>query len=922
MTGPSSPARKRVLGQALVELRGARVVLLFGAYVAFSALWQIYQWGGDDYETLIDNSLILPINVWAIVMANRVGQSPGLSVETRRGWTIMSWAFLANLFGQVAYLIIESVLRQPPFPSIADLGFLAFYPLMLWGVLSFPLITRTSEERLRFWFDSAIILVGTGMVLWHFIVRPLVVADGVDTLESSLAIAYIVGDIVLVLCIATIWLRRPDSSTRVALYLVALGLVAICVNDVAFAYIEVWNGYEGGTWADGCWNIGMFLLAAGAHYQLWRVQRASDPTTDEEAASSPLGWLPYLMIITGYILLIWLAGSAQGDQIWELVLGAVLITAMMMARQVASGRENSQLLAEITERRGEARLSSLLQNLSDMIAVCDASGNLAYWSPSFLRSLGWEEGDMTNRSLLAAVHPNDEARVRSYLQDISHKAGVAPPVEFRLIRGGEEWSNVEATASNLIDDENIRGIVVNIRDVSERKTLEHQLTHQAFHDTLTGLANRALFRDRVQHALARNARTLNFPTVLFLDIDDFRTVNDTLGHAEGDQLLVSISQKLRSVLRIGDTAARVGGDEFAVLVEDIREPEEAASIAERLIETLREPVQIKGRDVTVQASVGIALQSSPREDADDLMRNADVALYSVKAFGKSSYAVFSPEMHQHMVNRLSVRSDLDGAVDRGEFRLHYQPIVSLESEELVGLEALVRWQHPERGVVPPAEFITLAEETGHIIDIGKWVLLEACGQLRQWHDLHPGDARAPLLMSVNLSSRQLEHPELVDYVSDALLRSRLDPSYLTLEITESVLMQHTEVNIRKVRQLSQLGLALAVDDFGTGYSSLSYLRRFPVKILKVDKSFIEGIEDDAEAETLVRAIVSLGHALNLQVVAEGIEHGGQLERLRTMGCDKGQGFLFGKPLTAEDLTTRLASLPPSLARRIHVDMAA
>jgi EAL domain-containing protein (putative c-di-GMP-specific phosphodiesterase class I) len=294
----------------------------------------------------------------------------------------------------------------------------------------------------------------------------------------------------------------------------------------------------------------------------------------------------------------------------------------------------------------------------------------------------------------------------------------------------------------------------------------------------------------------------------------------------------------------------------------------------------------------------------------------------VKAFGKSSYAVFSPEMHQHMVNRLSVRSDLDGAVDRGEFRLHYQPIVSLESEELVGLEALVRWQHPERGVVPPAEFITLAEETGHIIDIGKWVLLEACGQLRQWHDLHPGDARAPLLMSVNLSSRQLEHPELVDYVSDALLRSRLDPSYLTLEITESVLMQHTEVNIRKVRQLSQLGLALAVDDFGTGYSSLSYLRRFPVKILKVDKSFIEGIEDDAEAETLVRAIVSLGHALNLQVVAEGIEHGGQLERLRTMGCDKGQGFLFGKPLTAEDLTTRLASLPPSLARRIHVDMAA
>jgi diguanylate cyclase (GGDEF)-like protein/PAS domain S-box-containing protein len=897
------------------------MVLLFGAYVAFTALWQIYQWGGEGYKTLIGNSLIVPINVWAILLAVRVSRAPSLSAETRRGWLIMAWAFAANLFGAVAYLIIESVLRQPPFPSMADLGYLAFYPLMLWGVMSFPRVTKTSEERLRFWFDSAIVLVGTGMVLWHFIIRPLALADGVDPLESGLAIAYIVGDIVLVLCIATIWLRRPDSATQVALYLVTLGLLAICVADVAFAYLQLFSRYEGGDWPDGFWNIGMFLLAVGAYHQLSASQKATQ-STETDGGGSPLGWLPYLIITTGYVLLVWVARSAQGDQIWELILGAVLLTAMVMARQVASARENSRLLAQITERRGEARFRSLLQNLSDMIAVCDVSGNLVYWSPSLLRALGWETDEVTGRSFLAAVHPNDEARVRSYFQDVSHNAGVAPPVEFRLIRRGDEWSNVEATASNLIEDENVRGIVLNIRDVSERKVLESQLTHQAFHDTLTGLANRALFRDRVQHSLARNARTLNTPAVLFLDIDDFRTVNDSLGHAEGDQLLVMISQRLRSVLRVGDTAARIGGDEFAVLVEDVREADEAASIAERLIEVLHEPVAVKGRDVTVQASVGIALQSSPREGADELMRNADVALYSVKAAGKNSYAVFSPEMHEHVVNRLSVRSDLEGAVDRGEFLLHYQPIVSLASEELVGLEALVRWQHPERGMVPPAEFISLAEETGQIIEIGKWVLSEACRQLRDWHDGLPDDGWAPLYVSVNLSSRQLEHPELVDHVSEALLRSHLDPSFLTLEITESLLMQHTEVNIRKIRQLSQLGLALAVDDFGTGYSSLSYLRRFPVKILKVDKSFVDGIEDDMDAETLVRAIVSLGHALNLQIVAEGIEHTSQLERLRAMGCDKGQGFLFGKPLTAEELTTRLTSLPPSLARRMHVGVAA
>jgi diguanylate cyclase (GGDEF)-like protein/PAS domain S-box-containing protein len=921
-TRRSFAARSRVLGQALAEVPGASAVLVLGVYIVIAALWQIYQWGDERYKSLIANSLVLPINVWALVMATRVSRSRALSVETRRGWSIMALAFLANLVGQVAYLVIESVLQWPPFPSIADLGFLAFYPLMLWGVLSFPRITRSNEERLRFWSDSAVILVGAGMGLWYFVVRPLAFANGVDPLERSLATAYIVGDTILVLCVATIWLRRTDSTTQGALYLVTLGLLAICINDVAFAYVEVLDRYTGVYWADGFWNVGMFLLAVAAHYQLWGAQRASEPPTSEDPPGSPLSWLPYLMVTTGYVLLVWSARSAQGDQIWVHVLGVVVFTAMVIARQMASVRETSQHLAQVTERRGEARLSSLLKNLADLIAVCDASGKLVYWSPSFGRALGWDEGEIKDRSFFAAVHPHDEGLVRSYLQDVLHNATVAPHVEFRLIRRGETWSNVEVTASNLIDDENVRGIVLNMRDVSERKVLESQLIHQAFHDTLTGLANRALFRDRVQHALARNTRTLNSPAVFFFDIDDFRTLNDTLGHAEGDQLLLSISQRLQSVLRAGDTAARIGGDEFAVLVEDVRDPDEVASIAERLIHVIREPFQVRERDVTIQASVGIAIQSSPREGADDLMRNADVALYSVKAAGKNSYATFSPEMHQHLVNRLSVRSDLEGAVERGEFRLHYQPIVALDSDELMGLEALVRWQHPERGMVPPAEFIPLAEETGQIVEIGKWVLIEASRQLREWHELHPDDGRPPLYVSVNLSSRQLDYPKLVDYVSEALQRSQLDPSCLMLEITESMLMQNTELNIRKLRQLSQLGLALAVDDFGTGYSSLSYLRRFPVKILKVDKSFVDGIEDDADAETLVRAIISLGHALNLQIVAEGIEHAGQLERLRQMGCDRAQGFLYGHPLRAEELTARLTTLPPNLARRMSFGRAA
>jgi diguanylate cyclase (GGDEF)-like protein/PAS domain S-box-containing protein len=908
--------------QASMAGRGTVAVLVFGLYVVSTLLWQINRWGGDENKSLIGNALILPVNVWAVFLAFRTSRSRVLPWATRHGWAIMAWAFLANLWGQVAYLVLESVIHVAPFPSIADVGFLGFYPLMLWAVLSFPRITKTREERLRFWFDASIILIGCGMLLWHFIVRPVAIAAGADPFVKGLSVAYIVGDIVLLFGIATILLRRPDSATQLPMYLVTLGLLSICVADVAFAYLGGFHAYEAGDWPDAFWTLGMYVLAVAAHCQDRKAQRAPASHAEVDGSSSPLGWLPYLMIVMGYLLLVGVARTAQSNEIWELILGAVLLTALVMSRQVASARENNRLMAQITERRGEARMTSLLQNLSDMIGVCDATGRLVYWSPSLARAIHWEPDVDMERSFLAAVHPTDEARIRSYLQDVSKNAGVAGPIEFRLIRGGDQWINVEAIASNLIDDENVRGIVLNMRDISERKLLESQLTHQAFHDTLTGLANRALFHDRVEHALARNARTLNQPAVLFLDIDDFKTVNDSLGHVEGDQMLATIAERLRRYVRAGDTAARIGGDEFAVLLEDIRDIDDATSIAERLIDVLREPVHVQGHDVSVQASIGIAVRTSRAEGADDLLRNADVALYSAKASGKNSFAVFSPEMREIVLNRLSVRSDLEGAVERGELRLHYQPIVSLDSDELVGIEALVRWQHPERGVIPPVEFIPLAEETGQIIGIGKWVLLEATRQMREWHHVLPADGRAPLFVSVNLSSRQLEHPDLVDQVSQALLQSQLDPAQLTLEITESVLMQHTEVNIRRLRELSELGLSLAVDDFGTGYSSLSYLRRFPVKTLKIDKSFIDGIQDDAEAETLVRAIVGLGRALNLEIVAEGIEQNSQLELLRAMGCDRGQGYLFGKPLTAEELTTRLTSLPPNLARRIHFSRAA
>ena len=337
------------------------------------------------------------------------------------GWAIMGWAFLSNLWGQVAYLALESILHVPPFPSIADVGTLGFYPLMLWGLLSFPRITKTREERLRFWFDASIILIGCGMVLWHFIVgrwqrrKPPI-------RSRRFSVAYIVGDIVLLFGIATILLRRPDSATQVPMYLVTLGLLSICVADVAVAYLGGFHAYQSGDSQDGFWTFGMYLLAVRLTIRIGSLGERRKPC-GRGGRRSPLGWLPYLMIVMGYLLLVWVARTAQSNQIWELILGAVLLTALVMTRQVASARENSRLMAQITERRGEARMTSLLQNLVNMIAVCDATGRLFYWSPSLSRTIRWEPGAEIDRSFLAAVHPSDEARIRSYLQDVSNNPG-------------------------------------------------------------------------------------------------------------------------------------------------------------------------------------------------------------------------------------------------------------------------------------------------------------------------------------------------------------------------------------------------------------------------------------------------------------------------------------------------------------------
>jgi diguanylate cyclase (GGDEF)-like protein len=445
--------------------------------------------------------------------------------------------------------------------------------------------------------------------------------------------------------------------------------------------------------------------------------------------------------------------------------------------------------------------------------------------------------------------------------------------------------------------------ITNARLFEMERAHTAELSYRAFHDPLTRLANRALFMERVEEALTEDADTPRRLAVLFLDLDNFKMVNDSLGHAAGDRLLVAVAGRIDGSLGHGDIAARFGGDEFAVLLRDAVDDFAVTSSAGRILDSLRNPFSIGGHEVFIGASIGIAVPGEKADTVDDLLRNADVAMYMAKDTGKGRYAVFAPEMHEAAVERMQLEADLQRAIKRDEFVVHYQPTVELASGKVTGMEALVRWRHPTKGLLPPADFIPLAEETGLILHIGRWVLHEACRQAVEWSDDRPH--RVPLSMSVNLSARQLQLNTVIDDVAAALDDTGLAPERLTLELTETVLMQDTGEVVPRLMRLKELGVQLAIDDFGTGYSSLSYLHKFPIDILKIDKSFTGNLRRGTGEGVLTHAIIRLARTLRLRTVAEGIERPEQVGKLQAMGCQFGQGYYFAEPMAAEDAIERV-----------------
>jgi diguanylate cyclase (GGDEF)-like protein/PAS domain S-box-containing protein len=555
--------------------------------------------------------------------------------------------------------------------------------------------------------------------------------------------------------------------------------------------------------------------------------------------------------------------------------------------------------AEEALRASEERFRALVQNASDLIAILEQNGAVRYESPSHQRVLGHAADEHLGRGFLDLVHVEDRPEVAASLRALVDHPGEIATLEYRRRHRNGTWKFIESTASNLLAHPAVAGIVLNSHDITERKQSEERLIHDALHDELTGLPNRALFMDRLRLSMERSRREPDRLTiVLFLDIDRFKIVNDSLGHLVGDELLVQLSGSLTAALRPTDTIARVGGDEFAVLLDGAKDAADAEQIAARIHERLIAPINLRGHEIFLTASIGIAMHTPEYERPEDLLRDADTAMYRAKSMGPACHVVFNRGMHQFVMARLQLETDLRRALERGQLRVFYQPFIDLRTGEVSGFEALLRWQHPLHGIILPDEFLSVAEETGLIVPMGRFVLEESCRHIRELQDRHPGHRR--LRLSVNLSNKQFFQADLFDQVRRALLSSRLDPACLGLEITEGVIIQHAESASTRFARLKSLGVQLYLDDFGKGYSSLNYLHRFPMDILKIDRSFVSRIEEAEGNVAILEAIVTLAHQLGMEVVAEGIQTAGQVKKIRSLGCEYGQGYLFSKPVPADE----------------------
>ncbi|AGL17405.1 bifunctional diguanylate cyclase/phosphodiesterase [Actinoplanes sp. N902-109] len=814
-------------------------------------------------------------------------------------WYLISAALVFFVSGDTVYYVKTALGQTPPFPDWSDVLYLLVYPLLAGGLVLF-IRSRAGQGNRAALLDAAVPTVSLGLLSWVYMIAPYTRDTELTVLEKAVSVSYPLGD-VLALAILLRLLTAPGHKPRAVTWL-TLSLVGLLFSDVVYGLARLDSNWQVG----GPIDLGWIVFYAAAGYA------ALDPSMRELTMGNARSWaaLPTggrrLILLTAAALIapgVLLAQDLTGDVTDAPVIaaGSALMFLLVMARVGGLLTERVALASEITRRDSEAYFRTLIQSASDVILIVGEDDRIRYASPSAGTLLG--HGDLTGEPvtlLVADVHHN---QLREALAVARAGSVDTDALDFTAVTAEHRLLQVECTIRDLRAESTVAGLVLTVRDVTERRQLENDLAHQAFHDGLTGLANRELFRNRLEYAYAGSVAAGRELGVVFVDLDDFKEVNDTLGHAIGDQLLIAVGRRITQAIGGPSTAARMGGDEFAALVEVGPGLPGAEEIAERVVAALLVPVELSDGHggthvVSGAASVGVATSldaTSPTE----LLRHADLALYLAKGAGKGTWQRYRSDLHTAMVERLALRTALHEAVDAEQFVLQYQPIVDVSSQAVVGVEALVRWRHPEKGLLGPYHFIELAEENGAIVGIGEWVLRESLRQIARWHAEQP-DATLRYI-SVNVSARQFRQPGFVDRVRAALTEAGARPEWLLLEITESLVLRDAEQVWADLEALRALGVRIAIDDFGTGYSSLSYLRQMPVDVLKIDKSFIDDIVASKQQRALVNAIVTLARNLDLTVVAEGIEDAGQHALLARMGCPYGQGYLFSKPVWPADV---------------------
>jgi diguanylate cyclase (GGDEF)-like protein/PAS domain S-box-containing protein len=885
-----------------------RITVALLVYIVAAILLTFVDGGSSRAFEVLNLYSDSPASILAAVLAGAAARG-STDPAARRTWWLLAAALACYSAGNLLHATYW-LFDVDPFPSIGDVFYLAFYPLVFAAVLTVVRAAAVRVQWARLALDTAILLLGFGGFFWFFVIAPTAASPHEeDLLRFVLAQSYIAMNCVVLLACGVLLMHSGAAPIpRRALLLLTLGFSSMSLADIVWAMSKVGGSYLPGGVSDAMYLSCYIWLAAAAREQL----RGEAPSRRAPGAFSTalVEGLPYIAMMVSFGVLVFVESSSATSPVNLMTTIIFVLTALVMVRQGVLLRDDALLRERRAAGIVEARYASLIRHATDVIMIADTEGRLRFASPAAARTFAMHPDELVGRNLLDLWADGERERLATFLAEVAATRGrTVGPIE-AVVEHGDRRSTLECVGSNLTDDTAIAGLTLNFRDVTERKMLEEQLRRLAFHDPLTLLANRSLFWNRVEHALALAQRTSQRVAVMFIDLDDFKNVNDSLGHDAGDRLLQAAAQRLVKSTRPSDTVARLGGDEFAILLEGIGSDADVERVARSVSEAFNRPLLLDGRETEATASIGMAC-SKPGDDAEQLLRNADIAMYGAKSAGKARLVVFQPHMQEQIHDRLRLEQDIDLALARDEFFLEFQPVIDLTSRELLGVEALVRWNHPHRGVVMPGDFIPIAEESGRIIEIGRRVLAEACTRVHAFSEsLAAGKG---LRVAVNISGRHLQQGNLVEDVRKALEISGLEPGSLVIELTEGTIMQNTGANLQRFRDLKALGVRLAIDDFGMGYSSLSYLHRFPIDIMKIDRAFVSRMTEQNGGPELARAVVMLGTTLGLETIAEGIENEDQVTTLLDLGCVAGQGFLFAGPSSLE-----VVAATPFMARRARL----